>query len=330
MKELGLIRALDKGSWEPSQVFQFLGFELDTIRGEVRIPGKKLEEYTKALEAVLTKENTTPKELASVAGKIVSVMRAFAPALIYMRSTFATIAGYVDGTQGWWSEVSLKGEVREDLQWLVENLKKRNGRFMWRPSRVVVLTTDAASKNKGWGATLQMDGKQHRAHGRWAPEEQRLDISELEMRGILNGVRSFKEQIRGRNMQVVTDNMVCKYTLPLGSRVETLRRLVKDIHDEVCNLDSTIVDVCWIPSELNVIPDWLSRYSDVNDWTLRGDKWAVVQQTWPELDVDRFSNGTDSKLPKYNTRWASPEAPVETANALAQKAASHTPAHIWE
>ena len=319
MTELGLIRALNKGAWEPSQVFDFLGFELNTIIGHVRIPGEKVDLYSKALEAILKKGVTTPKELASVAGKIVSVMRAFAPALIYMRSTFETIAGYVDGAKGWWSEVVLTDEVREDLMWLRENLAARNGRFMWRPARLITLTTDAASRDKGWGATLWVDGVMYKAHGRWNKQQQQLDISELEMLGILYGVQSFRDQIRGRNLQIVTDNMVCKHTLPTGSRVKQLRKLVKQIHDEVCNLDATIVDVLWIPSELNVIPDYLSRYKDVNDWMLRETRWNMVKCLWPALDYDRFSNGDDQKLPKFNTRWASPEMSAEFTNALAQK-----------
>lgn len=44
----------------------------------------------------------------------------------------------------------------------------------------------------------------------------------------------------------------------------------------------------------------------------------LVQQTWPGLDVDRFSDGENSKLEKFNTRWASPMSPIETSNALAQ------------
>jgi len=55
LKELGLIRALDKGSWEPSQNFDFLGFNLDTIRGEVLIPEEKLQKYSAALDSLLGK-----------------------------------------------------------------------------------------------------------------------------------------------------------------------------------------------------------------------------------------------------------------------------------
>jgi hypothetical protein len=113
--------------------------------------------------------------------------------------------------------------------------------------------------------------------------------------------------------------MICKHTLPVGSRKEDLTLLVKQIHDEVCKLDSTIADVCWIPTELNIVPDWLSRYQDVNDWTLRDEHWRRVQATFPGLTVDRFSSGPEnSKLPRFNTRWATPFTSVEESNALAQ------------
>ncbi len=322
LKRLGLVRALDKGEWEPSTTFKFLGFQLDSVKGLVLVPQEKMDKYKQAIQKILRAGTTTPKELASVAGKMVSILRAFAPALIYVRSAFSQIAKFVDGSQGWWTPLVLSSDVKEDLAWILENLAARNGRFMWRPQRIVVVTTDAASGEKGWGATLRCDGESFRAQGRWS----HIDLLNwgnaihlLEMVGILRAVQAFRTKLGGRNVQIVTDNMICMHTLPVGSRISEIARIVKQIHDFVCNLDATIVDVAWIPTELNLVPDWLSRYQDVNDWEVNPKAWAAIVKQWPGLEIDRFTSGErNAKLGKFNTRWAMPEAPTGSDNALAQ------------
>ena len=138
------------------------------------------------------------------------------------------------------------------------------------------------------------------------------------MKAILFGFRSFKKLLVGQRIQIVTDNMICFRTLPVGSRVEDIRALVKIIQHEVMAIDATIVDVTWIPTELNVVPDKLSRWVDANDWVVKDGTWGKIINRWPNLQVDRFSSGEqNSRLPKYNTRFGNPQ--VQTAyNCLAQ------------
>lgn len=318
LKEFGWTRAHDKGQWEPSQVFQFLGLQVDTVKGTVEIPEEKLRLYTAQIDALLKLEKVTPRMLASVAGRICSVMRAFAPALIYLRTTFRLVAANVDGKNGWSTSIEMNQQVRDDLVWIRDHLRSRNGRFAWRPAGLVLLHTDASKDDgSGWGATLRIGKQLWFAQGRWSQQEAHLPIHLLEMQAILLAVKSFRTKLQGHNIQVTTDNQICKHTLPAGSRVDDILVMVKEIHDLICSLDSTLVDVLWIPSEANVIPDYLSRYLDQNDWTLGPEKWSLVQQTWPGLEVDRFASGCDNaKLERFNTRWAHPT--TEGYNALAQ------------
>jgi hypothetical protein len=125
----------------------------------------------------------TARELASVAGKVVSVMRAFAPSLLFLRSTFALVSSVTDGSNGWNTLLPVEGEVKEDLIWLRDHLRSHNGRFAWRPAQTAVLQTDALGKN-GWGATLILNGKRFQAQGFWSEKEKLEDIHILEMKAI--------------------------------------------------------------------------------------------------------------------------------------------------
>tara|TARA_R110002126_G_C10476949_1_gene501549 strand:+ start:1668 stop:3731 length:2064 start_codon:yes stop_codon:yes gene_type:complete len=315
LAEMGWIRALDKGSWEPSQRFEFLGLLIDSTLGQVIIPDLKLKTYLSAIDKILSEREVTPKMLAALAGKIVSIMRAFAPALVYLRTTFAWIASLVDGAAGWSSLAPLSDAARADLKWLRRHLKSRNGRFAWRPSRVIVLAGDA-STSVGWGSTCRDGNSVKEAQGFWTHDQKLEDIHILELMSILFGIRSFKKILYGRSVQIVTDNMISFHTVPKGSSIPAIQNLIRSIYDELGLLDATLTDIIWIPTHLNTIPDQLSRWVDVNDWCVRQPTWDLIAHHWTDLQVDRFASSLNARLPRFNSRWAHPRS--ENSNALAQ------------
>ena len=315
MEKMGWIRALDKGMWEPEQCWNFLGLRVDAVNGLVLIPQEKLEKYLKNIDYVLTQVSVSVRELASVAGKVVSVMRAFAPALIHLRTSFALISKYTDGSHGWSERVVISEDIRTDLKWLRTHLARNQGRCAWRPASVVVLATDACTE-VGWGATLRIGNRILKARGTWNQEQAQWSIHVLEMLAVKLAMQAFASHLRGCNFQIITDNQICWHTLPKGSKILELNNLVKEILDLAMELDAVMVDVLWIPSELNIIPDDLSRMVDVNDWTVRQQAWEAIVGMWPQLTVDRFADEWNAKLPRFNSRFAHPSS--ENANGLSQ------------
>ena len=138
----------------------------------------------------------------------------------------------------------------------------------------------------------------------------------LEMLAVKLAMQAFASHLRGCNFQIITDNQICWHTLPKGSKILELNNLVKEILDLAMELDAVMVDVLWIPSELNIIPDDLSRMVDVNDWTVRQQAWEAIVGMWPQLTVDRFADEWNAKLPRFNSRFAHPSS--ENANGLSQ------------
>lgn len=256
-----LVRALDKGQFEPAQRFPFVGFVIDTLDELVYIPEDKVGKYEKHIGKLLQKDSTTPLEVASVVGKVVSTMRAFAPALMHVRSSYEEISKHVVGSQGWLLPIKMTETMRDDFSWLKENLRARNGRFLWRPAGIYILATDAAKHSgAGWGATLRAGKQLLMAQGTWGETDLQLHIHTLEMLAVWHALHAFQHTLRGHVFQVITDNTVCHATLQKGSRKTDILKLVKQIHDFACSIDATMVDVMWIPSEENTIPDFLSRH----------------------------------------------------------------------
>ena len=96
--------------------------------------------------------------------------------------------------------------------------------------------------------------------------------------------------------------------MPKGSKIPELNKLIIEILDLALEMDAVMVDVLWIPSELNVVPDDLSRMVDVNDWTVRPEAWTAILGMWPQLTVDRFADEWNAKLPRFSSRFRHPSS----------------------
>ncbi len=62
--------------------------------------------------------------------------------------------------------------------------------------------------------------------------------------------------------------------------------------------------------------DGLSRFVDVNDWTLAPAMWELLSKWNPLMTVDRFASAENSKLRRWNSRFH--EAGAEGVDALLQ------------
>jgi hypothetical protein len=68
----GLDQSVGQGVTGTSQRFNFLGLTVDTTAGLVLIPEEKVDKYARAIEDVLSRSSVRVRDLASVAGKVVS------------------------------------------------------------------------------------------------------------------------------------------------------------------------------------------------------------------------------------------------------------------
>ncbi|XP_060547127.1 uncharacterized protein LOC132711664 [Pantherophis guttatus] len=85
--------------------------------------------------------------------------------------------------------------------WTSENVSK--GSSFLEPQRLVI-TMDASLV--GWGSHLG----RHMIQGRWAPQECDLNINLLELRAIFLALQGFRTQVQGRDVLILTDNIIAK------------------------------------------------------------------------------------------------------------------------
>jgi hypothetical protein len=91
---------LPKCRFIPSQEGEWLGFEVVTQEEEFRVSSKKMQKVLAALSLLIKATSVSPRQLAAVAGKLISLSPAVLPASLYSREFFQAIQGKIS-----WDEI---------------------------------------------------------------------------------------------------------------------------------------------------------------------------------------------------------------------------------
>jgi len=300
MSKLGIIREPTKGHWIPTQHITFLGLEIDTMTSQIIIPEEKVLQLIQHLRDILVLERVSVRSLASVAGKLISVSRAFSPARLYTRRLYATMKKYQLQQWDWDSYIVLSIQDQEDIQWLINNLRTFNGHAAWEPTILPQLVTDASTK-VGWGGILNGQS----AGGYWSQQESHDHINKLELLAVLRSLESFHQQLQGQSITIATDSIVAEaYINNGGGTSEPLTSVIRQIW-EWCVLNRvTIIKATWIPGKENKSADFQSRWLDPNDWRLSQVSWDLIERRWGPHTMDRMADSQNSKCGRFNSiRW---------------------------
>lgn len=145
MGALGAYLGLPKCHLIPEQILKWLGFLIDTCEEKFAVGESKLEKIKAVLEEVIRNPNTTSRNLARVAGKIVSTSPAIMPAALFSRSLFQAIKGKLSWDQIFWTSK----EVKQTAEFWRDNIDRLNGRKLW--PKPIALRVDVDASGVGFG-----------------------------------------------------------------------------------------------------------------------------------------------------------------------------------
>ena len=97
----------------PSPCLIFLGFELDSIHGEIRLPGEKLTEIRSEVYWWLDRKSCTKRELESLVGRLSHASQVVKPGKTLMRHLFEALMG----TRQAHHHVRLSASIWLDVRW---------------------------------------------------------------------------------------------------------------------------------------------------------------------------------------------------------------------
>ena len=84
-----------------------------------------------------------------------------------------------------------------------------------------------------------------------------------------------------------------------------MHSIALDIFD-FCRTNNVILVPQWVPRELNVSADEISKIVDYDDWYTTLEFLTYLDSFWGPHTVDRFANASNAHLPRFNSRFRVP------------------------
>ena len=289
----------EKSSLEPSENKLYIGFQVcSDVEGLpcIKIPSDRIHKLKKDIRRLLAKGQATARIIARVAGQCIAMTKAIIPGKLLLRNLYRLLAS----KQSWNQVLVLDQSSIGDLNWWLTGLQEWNCRVI-RPRPVEAqLVTDASGT--GWGGVL--GDKQ--AAGYWGKKVQYCHTNTREILAILMALRSFETQIKGKSIQILSDNIsAVAYLNHMGGPSRELTDIAALIWEFALTRDIDI-QAAHLAGRLNVEADYLSRLPSHYEWQLHPGLFKILDAKWGPHSIDRFATMNNAQLPTYNSRYYDP------------------------
>ena len=224
MLQAGFILDPKKGNPFPSQKTKLLGLEVDLLNEKIFIPEDKKRKIISNIKSLLRTLNPKAKQLARVAGIVISVLRAAPVVRIFLKALYSLLREVNSSPAAWDSTMEITSLVRENLEWLIQNLDLLEGAPIWRPPEIFTLTTDASDSAMGGFLYIPSLDLSFDCHINLLVEERNLPIHVREAKAVLYSLVQLQKYLQNSWLKIVIDNQAVRFSLWNGSRDPNFRR----------------------------------------------------------------------------------------------------------
>lgn len=318
---LGGFHGLAKCQIDPVLLIKWLGFMVDSVTEKFEVGSSKLEKLKSFLTTVLEKPSVSARDLAQVAGKIISLSPAVAPAALFGRVFFQAMKGFET-----WDRVFPNPEdVKTMLSFWLTNVDRFNGRPWW-PMQPVRLQASVDASGVGFGGTLSAPSMTPQMfQGTFMVPKAQSSSTLREVLGYVGAVQvaanSFPDLLRGSAILITGDNQGAVSCInnprsPVQPINQALQRLFNITSALRCDVLAK-----WVPWEQLQEADDLSRAPDASDWGISTKLFGQICRRFdmvPEVDlfgsdihhtadifVSRLYNPGCSAVDAFQLDWAS-------------------------
>lgn len=313
IESLGWQINYEKSSLCADTVKEYIGYIINSCGPEgapwIKIPNKRVIKLKRDLERILKQKTVKARFIARICGQCISFSKAILPTKLLLRNLYRLLSSRTS----WNSFLTLDSSSERDIKWWLSAIKSWNGRPIVKNTIDKQIFTDASST--GWGAVC--DGME--ASGLWSIHQSFQHSNARELMAVLLALKSFKDSLKGKNVQIMSDNIVTiAYINHLGGPCPDLVKITKAIWAEAysqrVNLQAKHVAGC-----LNDVADRLSRLSPYStySWSLHPALFRLLDQMWGPHSFDRFADITNHLCPRYNSLFYDPLS--SGVDALAQQ-----------
>ena len=299
----GLLCNEEKSHWTPMQIGEWLGFVIDTISMSFQIPEKKVSKLEGLLESAIQAGCSTFRELARIAGSIISVALAVGPIsrLLTKQMYFAT-----ETRSSWDSTIHFSPSLLQELKFWYCNIDCVNGYSIRPPLATHTVVFSGASDVAFGGLSASLDGTVVR--GMWEAEDIGQSSTFRELKAIYYVLLSYVAQLRHKRVKIFTDNQGATEIVAIGSSKIHLQAVALDSFN-LCLSNSIVLEAQWIPRLLNEKGDLLSRFVDKDDWSINPSVFRVIDAKWGSHTIDRFAFYYNLQLPRNDIEIVSMTKP---------------------
>ena len=298
LDELGWTVNFEKSSLEPSQVKHFIGYIIDNTAAQtvIRIEKDRIRKLKKDISRALRADTISARGLARIAGQCISMCKCVFPAKLLLRNLYRQLAN----KSGWEQKLVLDPYTRNDLEWFFNSVSQWNALHVVRKHIDIQLVTDAS--HYAWGAWIP--GME--AHGYWNTRLSMKSSNYRELFAVLMGILTFKEHLRGHQVQVLSDNVTTVAMINgMGGSSVQLDMIARTIHIEAMEANITL-SAKYLAGSLNWRADYLSRVRSTYEWRLHPNLFKLLDRVWGPHHIDRFGSITSTQLPVYNSLYWDP------------------------
>jgi hypothetical protein len=275
--DIGVPMAQDK-TFGPDTTMTFLGYELDSIMMEVRLPHEKLDKCSKLIAHHLRHDKITLRELQSIIGLLNFACAVVVPGRAFLRRLINMTIGVAKPHY----RIRLTKGAKDDLRLWLSFLYEFNGKCLflpstWASSVTLHLFTDSAA-SIGYGAVFNTSW----LLGSWNEAWRHQNITLLEFYPIILALDTWCDRLANQCVLFHTDNMalvsiINKQTTKDTGILQLLRRMVL-----VCLKHNILFQAIHIPGCCNILADLLSR-SKFDHFKLRDSHMDAYPQPVPPL-----------------------------------------------
>lgn len=222
-KSLGLVLAPNK-CLPPSQVIEWLGYEVNTKEMSISIPTHKLQQVLQECDLWLHRRKATKSMIQSLAGKLVHISNCILPGRRFIARILDTLRKMEHRT---WTTIDA-GFIK-DVQWFRCYASEANGLYFYAPDRPIYSLECDSSLHGGGGAagSLVYTWTYSQAHKNQFPA-----IHELEAVNLVVAYATFVHLFPNHQAHVIafTDNEASAHALHSGkSKDKTLSACAREL-----------------------------------------------------------------------------------------------------
>ena len=299
----------EKSCLYPSQLGEWLGFEIDTVAFTFAVPNRKLEKLLQSAERERGRERTTARNIAKVAGQIVSMEPGLGPlSRLFTRKMYK----FVDTCPSWDGDVQATDEVRREIAFWSDNLRKNNG-YQIKHTHAFTKIVYSDASDHGYGGYIAEKLGDVIARGVFTEQEAETSSTFRELLAVKHVLTSLSDQLAHESVLWYSDNWNVARILEVGSPKDHIQDLALEIFAFRVTNDTKVIP-CWLPREENELADAISKFRDTDDWGIDGETFFYIQEKFGCLDVDRFAHTSNAKLPRFDARFHCPGC--ETVNTF--------------